>query len=94
MTRYLWTLPALLISATMRPGVKYGGKSFRWAILRACILERDGHRCRECGRTAAYGATWIEVHHRRPVSAGGSHRPWNLVALCKSCHDQAHNGGY
>ncbi len=92
MIRYLWAIPALLISLTMRPGIRYGGTSFRWAILRACILERDGYKCRECDRPARYGETWVEVHHRRPIRAGGNHRPWNLISLCKQCHDHIHEG--
>lgn len=89
MTRYLWTIPALLLSLTMRPGVRYGLTSFRWAVLRACILERDGHRCRECGRVMEWNV-WLQVHHKRPVSRGGGYGPGNLISLCKTCHEGRH----
>ena len=89
MTRYLWTIPALIISLTMRPGIRYGLTSFRWAILRACILERDGHKCRESGRVAEWNL-YLQCHHRKPVSRGGSYRPWNLTTLCKTCHEKIH----
>jgi 5-methylcytosine-specific restriction endonuclease McrA len=91
--RVFWFLFALLISLGMRPGVRYGSRSFRWAVLRACILERDGYRCRECGAVASYEVTWLEVHHKKPVSVGGSYRPGNLVSLCKGCHDKEHAKG-
>ena len=62
-------------------------------MLRAAILERDGHKCRECGAVARYGVVWLEVDHRRRVADGGSYGPWNLVSLCKQCHDNKHRGG-
>ena len=46
------------------------------------VLERDGWRCRSCGRAGA-----LEVDHIVPLEAGGD--PWaldNQQALCKECH--------
>lgn len=31
-----------------------------------------------------------EVHHKRPLSEGGTHDRSNLIALCKSCHSRIH----
>lgn len=31
-----------------------------------------------------------EVHHKRPLSEGGTHERDNLIALCKSCHAKIH----
>ena len=31
-----------------------------------------------------------EVHHKLPLSEGGTHDRSNLIALCKSCHSQIH----
>lgn len=31
-----------------------------------------------------------EVHHKLPLSEGGTHERSNLVALCKSCHAKIH----
>ena len=31
-----------------------------------------------------------EVHHKVPLSEGGTHARDNLVALCKSCHARIH----
>lgn len=32
-----------------------------------------------------------EVHHKLPLSQGGTHELSNLVALCKSCHSRIHS---
>jgi len=90
MTYLLTTLAAWLLSLTMRPGVRYGGDSLRWNVLRALIKERDGHKCRQCGAKASYGRVRLECHHERRVADGGSHAPWNLTTLCKPCHDKRH----
>lgn len=54
------------------------------------VLARDGHRCQapDCGRTR-----FLEVHHVRPRSRGGGHRPENLITLCGSCHRLWHEKG-
>ena len=31
-----------------------------------------------------------EVHHKVPLSEGGTHARDNLIALCKSCHARIH----
>ena len=31
-----------------------------------------------------------EVHHKVPLSEGGTHEDTNLVALCSSCHARWH----
>lgn len=31
-----------------------------------------------------------EVHHKVPLSKGGTHERSNLIALCKSCHSKIH----
>ena len=37
-----------------------------------------------------------EIHHKKPLSEGGTHDRDNLIALCKSCHSSihAHRGDY
>lgn len=34
----------------------------------------------------------FHVHHRRPLSEGGSHVVGNLRALCEACHEKVHGG--
>lgn len=55
--------------------------------LRFRVLERDGFRCRYCGKGAAQGAL-LEVDHVHPRSHGGRDSHENLVTACSSC-----NGG-
>ena len=31
-----------------------------------------------------------EVHHKQPLSEGGTHNKNNLISLCKSCHARIH----
>lgn len=50
--------------------------------------------CETCGGKS------VEIHHIIPRSKFGSKRkdeqdaPDNLIALCRACHDRAHNGEY
>ena len=58
--------------------------------VRRAVLIRDGHRCqiRGCGRTQ-----FLEVHHIRPRSEGGSDKPENLTTTCALCHQLLHERG-
>ena len=54
----------------------------RWAAVRRSVFERDGWRCRACGRPGRF-----ECDHIVPLDRGGD--PWNpdnLQTLCRSCH--------
>lgn len=31
-----------------------------------------------------------EIHHKKPLSQGGTHDTSNLIALCKECHARIH----
>ena len=54
----------------------------RWVVTRKRILDRDGWRCRKCGRAGR-----LEVDHRLPVIDGGDEwQPANLQTLCRPCH--------
>ncbi len=54
------------------------------------VLARDRYRCQApgCGRTR-----FLEVHHIKPRSQGGSNQPENMVTLCSSCHRLWHERG-
>lgn len=43
-------------------------------------------KCLEHGKFAMVE----EVHHKQPLSEGGTHEQSNLIALCKSCHSKIH----
>ena len=54
----------------------------RWKRLRRVALDRDGWRCRQCGKAGR-----LEVDHIQPMHKGGAF--WdldNLQSLCVSCH--------
>ena len=53
-----------------------------WRRARTAALERDGWRCRRCGRAGR-----LEVHHVRRLAQGGAAFDLaNLEALCAGCH--------
>ncbi len=51
--------------------------------------------CEACGELAPFrrrnGSPYLEVHHVRSVSAGGSDRVENAVAVCPACHRGFHS---
>ncbi len=55
--------------------------------MRRKVLARDRYCCTSpgCGATS-----FLEVHHRRPRSAGGGNAIENLVTLCSACHRFTH----
>lgn len=72
-------------SATLRwnrPKIEGGRPASRRTRFK--VLERDGHRCRYCGRTADEVA--IDVDHVVPIREGGSDDLENLVAACVDCN--------
>jgi len=52
-----------------------------WVETRVAVLERDGHRCTQCGST-----THLHIHHRRARRHGGADQMDNLQTLCERCH--------
>ena len=54
----------------------------RWRAVRRQVLNRDGWKCRACGRRGR-----MEVDHVRPVQDGGEvFNLKNLQTLCRPCH--------
>ena len=54
----------------------------RWARVRRLVFDRDGWRCRACGKAGR-----LECDHRTPLEQGGAE--WdmgNLQTLCRRCH--------
>ena len=71
-----------------RPGSKHfqALHKGRWAVVRLQVLDRDGRRCRRCGKAGR-----LEVHHVQALEHGG--RPYdldNLISWCRSCHIAHH----
>lgn len=45
--------------------------------------------CEQC-LAAGVAVPVEEVHHKVPLSEGGTHDRGNLISLCKSCHSRIH----
>ena len=64
-----------------------------WEIVKRFIAARDKYRCRLCGKACRYGdpiETRADPHHIIFASAGGPDESWNLLYLCRGCHDLVH----
>jgi hypothetical protein len=59
-----------------------------WKSVRMQVLERDGHRCRRCGRKR----NPLTIHHDRYGRVGHEKLEY-LKALCWPCHRQIHAQG-
>lgn len=60
-------------------------KSEQWAIRRARVMERAGHRCEGCRERNA-----IDVHHLTYDHVTQEFL-FELVALCRQCHERYHD---
>lgn len=58
-----------------------------WETIRRDILNRDGFSCQEADQRCT---SVLQVHHKIPLSRGGSNSPDNLITLCKFHHSQKH----
>lgn len=57
-----------------------------WSVRRETILQRAGRECEDCGEYEDV----LDVHHMRPIAAGGKHSFDNLKCLCRDCHEHLH----
>lgn len=57
--------------------------------MRFSIYNRDGYRCRYCGRSGKFCD--LEIDHIKPVSKGGKSTYDNLQTLCKRCNKEKGN---
>lgn len=55
------------------------------AGMRQIVMERDGHRCRQCGTTER-----LSIDHIHPVSRGGLTVLHNLQVLCRRHNSAKH----
>ena len=57
--------------------------------LRLACLMRDNFTCQKCSKKE----TRLEVHHIVWTSKGGKDSIYNVITLCKKCHDKVHETG-
>src|SRR5438132_1281747 len=74
--------------STARGDLSSSARLEHWRSVRAVVLARDSHRCRECGEQCSRGEA--DVHHLIPRAAGGVDDPANLITLCDGCHAAHH----
>jgi len=80
---------------TQQDAAAYGALLLKeeWKTKRKIILERDDHKCRNCGSESG-----LQVHHRQyhiDLSTGEKLSPWQyrgryLISLCQECHSSGH----
>ena len=51
------------------------------------VFLRDNWHCRHCNNSNG-----LDPHHVVYKSAGGEDVEWNLLTLCRKCHDDVHAG--
>jgi len=62
-----------------------------WQAYRVEMLEREGYKCSQCGRSKEVGVV-LQVHHKSYVTG---RRPWDYPyddceVLCRGCHGELH----
>lgn len=64
--------------------------------VKAWVLKNSNGICERCKNKgpfmSIYGLPFLEVHHIKRLSDGGSDRITNVVALCPNCHREIHYG--
>ncbi len=78
------------VQAQESESIRYqDGYSMEFGNLRQFVLWRDNHECQFChGKT---GDKILNVHHIESRKIGGNSID-NLITLCKTCHNNYHNG--
>jgi len=60
-----------------------------WASLSFKCRQRDGWRCKKCGRKPESRRD-IHADHIIPITKGGRNKLSNLQSLCVDCHKKKH----
>ncbi len=68
---------------------------YRDPLVKAWLLNNSNGVCEGCRYPAPFltmsGDPYLEVHHIKPLSKGGSDTIFNTVTLCPNCHRRCHN---
>lgn len=74
-----------------------------WKMQACAARNRDGYKCRACGKIAKKHSRALDVHHIKPFRQFGyirgqnetyrlANELTNLVTLCRDCHAKVENG--
>ena len=73
---------------------KQSAKEANWDKVKRVTFIRDEGRCRVCGQLISRSATNLleraDPHHITRASKGRVDETWNIVWLCRECHDLVH----
>jgi len=70
----------------MRKNVKFKRQPIS-SNTREYVFRRQGGTCAMCSETQL-----LDLHHKVPVSQGGTNHPDNLILLCPNHHAMVHRG--
>lgn len=62
-------------------------KDRNWKEVAQKIRRRDGYKCMVCGATSKT----LDVHHIIYLSHHGTNQQYNLITLCRKCHEAEHD---
>lgn len=62
-----------------------GKRRYEFDCMRQKLPELVGTRCAKCGSDE-----YIEYHHIKPLSRGGTNKLSNIIPLCSQCHSKVH----
>jgi len=69
----------------------------RSAEVAAWVLKSSNGLCESCNDESPFykedGSPFLEVHHLRRLTDGGSDTITNAIAICPNCHREFHYGG-
>lgn len=64
------------------------GRMYGYENVRQYVLSRDGYKCRRCKTSKKF----LQTHHIKYRSEGGTDTTDNLICLCCDCHNDLHAG--
>ena len=62
-------------------------------LIRVKMSAQQVYKCRDCKKKIgrwSYGSGMLVIHHKKPISRGGTTTKDNLVILCPKCHSGRH----
>ncbi len=62
-----------------------------WSSIKRRIKKRDSYICCDCERKFSKYSKHLQVHHKAPLSKGGSNKDSNLKTVCIKCHSEYHD---